>query len=173
MKTGAERQTNGRDRASGGPLGGLEDDQTRRTRSMGGEWNEQGADERGSFERTLASPWRNAAGATLIAGTARRSMRMAVARSARRSMQQGGGAVLQPVLQHSCAASAPEGIPGMKQRPRIPEPARAAAMTSTHQRRWLRASVILSITPPERPRVKVPMPLRSSARLATSNFDLR
>src|SRR5436853_7625483 len=39
------------------------------------------ADEGGSFKRRLVSPLRNAAGATLTAGTACRSMRMAVARS--------------------------------------------------------------------------------------------
>ncbi|PYQ45606.1 MAG: hypothetical protein DMF77_03750 [Acidobacteria bacterium] len=126
----------------------------RRASLIGGEWNEQGADEDGSFKRRLVSPWRNAAGATLTAGTACRPMRMAVARSARPSMQQGGGAADQPLLQQSCAESGPEGIPGMKQSPRVPEPVRAAATTSTRQRRGLQTSVILSITPPERPRVK-------------------
>jgi hypothetical protein len=86
---------------------------------------------------------------TLTAGTTCRSIRMAVARSTRPSMQQGGGAVVQPLLQQSCIASGPEGVPGMKHRPRVPEPAKAAATTSTHHRRWPRASVILSITPPE------------------------
>ena len=116
---------------------------------IGGEWNEQGADEGGSCERRLTSPWTNAAGVTVIAFIACRSMRMAVARSVRPSMQQGGGAVVHPLLQHSCVANGPAGVPGMKQSPRVPDPARAAATTSTRQRRWLRASVILSITPPE------------------------
>jgi hypothetical protein len=83
---------------------------------------------------------------------------MAVARSGRPSMQQGGGAAVQPLLQQSCAASGPEGIPGMKQSPRVPDPARAAATTSTRHRRWRRASVILSITPPEPAQVKARPP---------------
>jgi len=74
---------------------------------MGGEWNERGANEGGSFEQRLASPWRNAAGVTLAAGTICRSMRRAVTRSVCPSMQQGGRALVQPVLQQSCAAKGP------------------------------------------------------------------
>jgi len=48
---------------------------------MGGEWYELGANEGGSLMRRRASPWSNAAGLTLTAGTICWSMRMAVARS--------------------------------------------------------------------------------------------
>jgi hypothetical protein len=72
----------------------------------GGEWNELGANEGGSFKRRLISRWRNAAGA-LTAGTVCRSMRIAVARSVRPSMQQGGRALVHPLLQQSCAANGP------------------------------------------------------------------
>ncbi len=157
-RSGAGGQTSGGDRASGCPLGRLEGDQTRRTSVMGGEWNELGADACCSFKQRLASPWRNAAGATLTAGTACRSMRTAVARSARPCMQQGGGAVVHPLLQQSCAANGPAGLPGMKQSPRVPDPARATATTSTRQRRGPQTSAIPSITPLERPRVKARAP---------------
>ena len=159
-KTGAEGRTNGGDRASGCPLGRLERDQTRSTSGIGGEWNEMGEVEGGSFRRRLTSPWSNVAGVTLTVSTACRSLRMAVARSVCPSMQQGGGAVAHPLLQQSCAA--PAGAPGMKQSPRVPDPARAVATTRTRQRPWLRVSVILAITPPERARVKARPPHRSS-----------
>ena len=74
---------------------------------MGGEWNELGANEGGSLTRRLASPWSKAAGVTLTAGTNCRSMRMAVARSVCPSMQQGGRALVHPLLQQSCAAKGP------------------------------------------------------------------
>jgi hypothetical protein len=131
---------------------------------MGGEWNHLYAVASWVFRQRLSGSWRTAVGMIPTAGTTCLAMRIPGTPSACPSMQQAGGAAVQPVAQQSCSACGPAGVPGMKQTPRVPGATSAARTRSALNRRRARGSVIVSIRPPERARVKTRLTACSATR---------